>query len=501
MTKTLALIPVDARPVTYDLPKDLAEIAGWNVLTPPKEKLGFLKTPADYSSLFNWLESIASQIDGLIVSMDMILYGGLVPSRVNRDDAETIAARLNRLRDIKKHYPDLKIMAFSSTMRLSNSYVNEEEKDYWNEYGKEIYTYSFHYHRLKTYGQKEDAEIVNDMMEKIPATILSDYLGTRKRHFNMNLSLIEQVTNGVIDLLIFPQDDTSEFGLNIMEQGQLKAEVAHNKLYDRIYIYPGADEVSSVLTARMIYTLEQEAFPTFYPIYSGLQGSLSIAMYEDRSIQESVKGQVFAFGGHTTETPTEADIILGVNVPGGQQGDLALQIKLNDVDTNNRNIGEWLRKLRYYYDKGKPLAVIDVAYANGADPAMIPQLNMLFSLTDLAGFAAWNTAGNTIGTVVAQSALVHLAKKQHLQTDDLKHKQLLLRLLDDYVYQSIVRKRVREDVDESTMTAERLLENVTEHFKAKADTILDKSGFRISHIYLPWDRTFEIGIELDATEK
>lgn len=498
MMKRIALIPVDARPVTYDLPIDLAEISGWELVAPPKEALGFLKEPADFDVLFKWLNEQAGQLEGIVVSIDMILYGGLVPSRINTDDATVIQARLGQLLRLKRNNPTLKIMAFSSTMRISNNYVNEEEKTYWEDYGKEIWTYSYHYHRVQRYGEREDKEIVKAMEQKIPVHILEDYLTSRERNFKVNLQLIDLVQDGSLDLLVFPQDDTSEYGLNIMEQTQLQEKVYQEQLYEKTLIYPGADEVASVLMARMIYLLEKQTFPTYYPIYSGVKGSLSTAMYEDRSIQESVKGQIFALGSHTVESAVEADIILGVNVPGERQGDLALRLHLNKVPTNNRNVGEWVSRLKYYQEKGREIAIADVAYANGADEIMVPQLLAQFSLEDLIGFAAWNTAGNTLGTVIAQSALIHLAKKKSIAAEKLIERQLLLRILDDYVYQSIVRQQVRSEITDE-VNHEQVLEVVNKHLFTEVENLRDvlQCDIKIKNTYLPWHRTFEIGLDLE----
>ncbi|MDC3413811.1 DUF4127 family protein [Aquibacillus sp. 3ASR75-11] len=498
MAKKVALIPVDARPVTYDLPKDLASLAGWELLLPAKEKIGFLKTPADYDYLFQWVDEIAPQVDGVIVSIDMILYGGLVPSRINTDDQSTIQDRLDRFLDIKRKYPQLDMMAFSSTMRLSNSYVNQEEKEYWDQYGKEIWQYSYHYHRYQQHGLKEDEAIVESMKEKIPHAILEDYLKTRERNFTVNMSLINYVADGVLDHLVFPQDDTSEYGLNIIEQQQLRDRLFAKNLQENIFIYPGADEVASVLVAHMIYQLENVTYPTFYPIYSGQRGALAIALYEDRPLQESVKGQIDAFGSHTVESIEDADIVLGINVPGRKQGDVSLRKQLSEIDTNDRNIGEWVKKLSYYYKKRKQVAIADVAYANGADPMMIPYVLQQFSLTELAGFAAWNTAGNTIGTVIAQAALVHLANQQGHDFSKAKNKQLVLRLLDDYLYQTVVRQEVREVMDEPSVTEGELLRKVEELFMTRAVEMVRKidSNIQLESIYLPWNRTFEIGITL-----
>lgn len=501
INRKIALIPVDGRPITYDMPTDLGSIVNWEVVSPDRNILGFLKKPANLNKLQEWIEKIAPTVDAMVVSMDMILYGGLVPSRINSEDSQLIEQRLKNFINFKKNFPSLKIMAFSSTMRISNNYVNIEEKDYWSEYGEEIWAYSYYLHKYKKQKKQKDYDIYTKMNDKIPVEILKDYQWTRNRNFKINTLLINYLEKEQLDLLVFPQDDTSKYGLNIMEQEKLKETIRNKNLINDILIYPGADEVASLLIARTIYILEGERFPTYYPIYNGINGALSTANYEDRIIDESVKGQIYALGSHTVENIEEADIVLGVNVPGEKQGEIALSQNLNRVDTNNRNIGEWLRKLKFYNDKGKSIAIVDVAYANGADMFMIPQLLNTFSLKELFGFAAWNTAGNTIGTVVAQSALFKLAEERKLPVEKTKEKIFLLRLLDDYLYQSIIRQKVRSEVDENEVNNMELLAVVKKNYLLESNKFINDLGlnFELEKIYLPWNRTFEIGMKLNET--
>ncbi|RXJ02178.1 DUF4127 family protein [Anaerobacillus alkaliphilus] len=495
MNKKLALIPVDARPVTRELPRQLAAIGGWEVLVPEKEQLGFLKAAGKVDVLQLWLESVATEVDGFVLSTDMIGYGGLVPSRINTESESVILERFQVLRKLKAQYPEKKMMVFSATMRISNNYVNEEEKEYWSEYGEEIWAYSYYSHRFEKTGCEDSRVLVEELIAKIPVAILEDYQATRQKNFNLNMSLFELVEEGVLDILVFPQDDTSEYGMNIREQEKLAAEVAERSLFSKVFIYPGADEVAGVLIARMIYALEGVKVPLFYPMFSGEKGALSSAMYEDRPIVESVKGQIFAFGSYTVDSSAEADIVLAVNVPGKRQGDLALQKFLGEVDTPDRNIGEWILRVKHHLAKGKAVAIADVAYANGADPALVRRLIGEIAVADLSGFAAWNTAGNTLGTVVAQAAMVHLQRVKGEDCSARLVEQLALRFLDDYVYQAVVRQEVRRQVDDADP---RLLEVVATSFEKHAGEFLERVevGVTVTDIYLPWNRTFEIGLEL-----
>ncbi|WP_257347435.1 DUF4127 family protein [Pseudalkalibacillus decolorationis] len=510
MNRKIALLPVDARPVTRDLPCQLAAIGGWEILVPECEYLGFLKEPGNIKELQQWLEKTVDEVDGLVISIDMLGYGGLVPSRISDASIDEVRSRIQLISKLKEKNPNMKIMCFSATMRISNSYVNEEEKDYWDRYGVELWTYSYYSHRYAKTKDPASKKLVERLKPEIPDWILEDYKNTRERNFAINRTLLDEVESGLFDTLIFPQDDTSEYGMNIQEQELLSQEVLARQLYDNVFIYPGADEVASTLVARMIYDLEDLQKPVFHPFFSGQKGALSPAMYEDRPIAESVKGQVYAFGSFTIESSVGADILLAVNVPGKKQGDLALQKDLDEVDTADRNLGEWLLKVKHYLGTGKMVAIADLAYSNGADPALIPRLLDSSIFKKLTGYAGWNTAGNSLGTVIAHAAMVHLHKNSvKLNESDFTrrhYEQLLLRLLEDYLYQTIVRPQVRDRVNEPDLEEAQLLGEVKQTFLKTANELdLENlfSGFvpSITSIFLPWNRTFEIGLTVRLDER
>ncbi|MFC4777071.1 DUF4127 family protein [Paenibacillus sp. GCM10023252] len=507
MNHTILLLPVDARPVTRELPCQIAHIGGWSVQVPEERKLGFLKSPGDVEWLHAWLKSEAEKAEGLVLSIDMLLYGGLVPSRVNTDSLEAVSARLAIIRELKRLYPAKSIMAFSSTMRISNNYVNEEEKEYWSSYGEELWSYSYYTHHYERTGDVQSQQQVERLLALIPEAILADYLATRERNYLINQELLAYVEDGSLELLVFPQDDTAEYGLNIREQQLLEDEVSKRGLYEQVLIYPGADEVAGTLVSRMIIGLEGVPFPTFYPLYSGEKGALVPAMYEDRPLAESAKGQIFALGGCTVETAAEADLVLALNVPGKRQGDLALQKYLGEVNTADRNIGEWLNRIKRYIGLGYKVAIADVAYANGADEKLVPRLLKVIPVKQLSGFAAWNTAGNTLGTVVAQAAMVYLQSiKPSVEEQEVRRRlqeQLVLRLLEDYVYQSQVRQQVRALGVEGEASAEELLRVVQDAFEPEAKRFMNDyapdAHCEFEQIFLPWNRTFEIGLRTSLT--
>ena len=62
--------------------------------------------------------------------------------KIYKEKCEEILSRIKRLEEIIARQ-SAKIYAFSSIMRISNNNINEEEKEYWSQYGQRIFEYSY----------------------------------------------------------------------------------------------------------------------------------------------------------------------------------------------------------------------------------------------------------------------------------------------------------------------------------------------------------------------
>ena len=123
----ICFIPIDNRPVCYNLAKDICAVdKNIELFIPPREFLGDLTKPAKIEELFQWLENLP-KTDCMIIALDTLAYGGLIPSRRSPDSFEEIKSRIKRLKPLLS---DRKVYAFSSIMRISNNNYNEEEKEY-----------------------------------------------------------------------------------------------------------------------------------------------------------------------------------------------------------------------------------------------------------------------------------------------------------------------------------------------------------------------------------
>lgn len=439
----IAFVPIDNRPVCYTLPEQICAMDGnIRLYMPAREWLGDLTKYADVDKIFQWLKDLP-KVDAIILSLDTVAYGGLISSRRSNDSFEKIRERIEKLKEILKE-KHAEIYAFSSIMRISNNNINEEEKEYWNKWGKKIFNYSFCMDKFGTICKNE-----------VPEEILNDYLSTRKRNFEINKIYLEWQKEKIFNTLIFSKDDCAEYGFNVQEARELE------KLGG--FVKTGADEIPLTLLARSIKGKLKVA-----PIFLEPDCKDLISNYEDVSIEKSVKGQLNLAGCDICE-PCDADILLYVNNFKDKQGEIVMKIPTETFS------GE-------FKTPDKNFMIADVRFANGADNAFVKKLFENDLNENFYGYAAWNTSANSLGSLICGAKVKYFAKSfdksafQKLQT---------VRFLDDWAYQANVRQNLKTpDVDK--ITAEmRHYENV----------VFDKlkSKYKIDYKF-PWNRLFEVEI-------
>lgn len=551
MKPVIALLPMDDRPVNYDYPTYLARLAGYTLHLPPRDWLGNPWRESQHMRLVDWLIKEAESADVLIIALDTLAYGGLIPSRTSREPLESVLDRMSVLKKVKADRPQLPILASSVILRISRANSSEEEKDYWAKYGSAMFRLSYLEHKISL-GEASRQELAerSELFKHIPREIYEDYLAGRQRNHQVNLRMIDWLAEGIFDYLLLPQDDTADYGWNIAEARTLQAILRRRNLTDRAITYPGADEIGSLLLASAV--CKQAGFkPRIYPRYSGILSSSVITSYEDRPIHELVKAHLAPIGGTLTLIPEEADLVLFLNAPAHTQGEASYQwlawngqevlkadppaslqlyveevkadpiyqITRREMETPERSPEELVRAILVELERKRPVALADVAFVNGSDLVLGNLLMQHPESTHLTAYAGWNTAGNTLGTVLAQAVLRLLAKRNGDAPEQTRahFEFLFLRFLDDYFYQARVRslclledlpaldiqpsmerlpspsvKKVEKRVRDRLLLAARELER----FFIDAGVV---KGVKVEHIYLPWQRMFEVGFDVHVS--
>jgi hypothetical protein len=551
---TVAIVPLDDRSVNYECLTLLGEAADLRVLLPPKAWLGTPWRAGSTAELGAWLEAQAGTADALVVAVDTLAYGGLVNSRRSADSLAVVIARLELLRRIKAAHPDLTIFAFNVLMRINRGSDAEEEKPYWATYGADLFRLSVLEDRtaMAVATPLEAAELAA-LRGRIPPALLADYLDGRARNHAINRLMIDWTAAGIFDYLIIPQDDTVDYGWNIAESRALHHYVRQRGLSQRVSIYPGTDETAMLLLARFV-AARRGFTPHVFLRYSGSDAGQVVTAYEDRPMTEMVKAHLGPLGGIVVSSPAAANLLLYVNAPAEGQGNgpdqylLALtdaelaalppavsqQVlayrrspdvagTLRELHTVRRDLPEFVRALAEDLAADRPCAVVDVAFVNAGDAALGDLLLDLPSLSRLAAYGGWNTAGNTLGCVLAQ-AVIRCATEPTATGEALAAhlRFLFLRLLEDLLYMGRLRTQIMIE-DQPALGLPPTMSNVGDQYgpvraivetrlQAAAtdlaarrfvgqvlgggDTQIAVQSVAIANVSLPWQRLFDLTLDV-----
>lgn len=491
MCMKIALIPIDNRPVCYNLAKDIANIDDeLELLLPDRRFLGGLKSIADADAILEWIKSIG-KVDAIVVSLDTIAYGGLIPSRRSKDSISEIKSRLKIFKETFEG--KIKIYAFSSIMRISNNNINEEEKEYWDKYGKEIFEYSYTFH-------KEALD-----MSDVPQEILNDYLATRRRNFEINKMYLEWLEEGFFDTLVFSKDDCAEYGFNVMEAQILQKIIIEKNLCSTkksVFIKTGADEIPLTLFARAIvdFNNNYKKAPKISTEFLVPEDRHLISNYEDISIEQCVQAQLELANCEITEEK-DSDIILLINNFEEQQGEIVMGIKTNEF-LGKFDLPPDLRINESNCLAPKPFMIADVRFANGADNKFVSQLLKKKPGSNFYGYSAWNTSANTLGSLICAGIVRFFAKSYNKESFN---KLQMIRFLDDWAYQANIRQVLRKEETGKRKQSRvgslphhqnrpdfRKLKKAMQPFERKLSNIFNlKSQIKYK---FPWKRFFEIEI-------
>lgn len=498
MADRILLVPLDNRPCTSRFPVQIGAIANFQVLTPPVEWLGDLKEPANEREILRWLKRESYDAVGAVVALDTIAHGGLMASRQTDTPLPEIVDNLTPLREL-----GIPLYGFSVITRLSAHANPEEEKPYWVLYGPAIHRYLVcrHQHALGLL----DEERLADAERAVPAEIMANYLAMRERNHQLNRLMIEWAGEGIFHRLYVTADDSSLFGAHIQEREALQAFVDLRRWDDRVLIYPGADEVATVMMARLVN--DQLGYsPSFFPYWSSPEGERANTMYEGGPLGETLMQQISALGGILAASAADSDCLLFVNAPEQRGGDLFLELELESGCPPK----EFVEQLGLAVDMGTPAAVADLAWANGASDPFVSQMVERTDPTRLLAFGGWNTAGNTLGTVLSQASLrllsLEMGTGDFADQETAHYRFLFERFVDDWLFQGRIRPElgtadlaklgsaVRDEGQRffKTHWEGRQVMRTTPRGQSHPFLIGSLPELRVS---FPWNRGFEVRVE------
>jgi hypothetical protein len=434
----IAFLPLDERPVTRDAFLRLAAVAGAEVLTPAREQLGELKHPADVEALWRWLRGPGAAADLVIASAELLIYGGLVPSRVGHEPVDRCLALADRWREVRAAAPRRPIYLSASNTRLPDSADATEEPDYWAEFGRQIFARSFQEDRYEATGDPASRERAANAAAAVPEAVLDDVRRRRARNLAVLTHLVALAAGGVFDGLLIGQDDAAEYGWTRRDLRAVSAAVTERRAASRVWVSYGTDELTARLLARAVVSARRES-PRVRVVYSAPAYRGVIPRYEGQALDLTVTSHIETAGCRRVDVAPDLCLIVH-NSPGAQR------------EAPDQEPGSWseldgvFAALEDAGAAGVPCALADVRYSNGADRALVARLLNAPRASGVRAYGGWNTTSNTLGMVLAQAVVSPPPAAGRAAAERANRDFVILRLLDDWGYQAVVRQRLAREV-------------------------------------------------------
>ena len=491
-------IPHDSRPIVNKQTIEILEKAGWVVVSPPLELLGDRENLGDPDLLWDWLNQNAKKdITAAVISSDSLLYGSLVGSRKHDYSGDEVLARADLFAEFRKRHKKIPLYVFGSVMRtprtgLASGY---EEPDYYRYYGTNIF-------RLTELMDKQELEGLTPreikefkfLQRLIPQKALEDWMGRREKNFDANKKLIDYARDKTFDYLLLGRDDNAPFS-QTHNEGRKLVEYGRGLGGDKYITTAGIDEIGLVLLARAA-NKQANTSPKVFVKYNWGRGGQTIPAYSDETLDASVNSAIQAAGATLAQEENRADFILAVNTNSdGETFEADNEINDGKAREGTRFFADTVEE---YVNNGCKVIIADVAFANGADNALMNQLKRRGLLFKIQAYAGWNTPTNSSGFALGMGLLSSRMK------DNAVNELLLRRYLDDWAYQANVRAIVAsrlnwlsgdgryEFLNDKRNSAGENCANLLENFAQRnLPRFTGNDNIKVS---FPWNRMFEADI-------
>ncbi|GBG54936.1 hypothetical protein SPFL3102_01195 [Sporomusaceae bacterium FL31] len=509
----IILIPLDSRPACTTFVAELAKIADINVVLPPKEIMDNYKTTADKHALRQWLYKESKDANAAIISIDMLVHGGLLASRQSVGTQSDIDTVIHLLTSIHQERPQLPIYAFSIIPRLliaDNTLTIQHQKN--------MMDYSVLKDQIYTFENPVDIKKLEELEQQIPAEIINNYTMLYQQNMLQNMELIKLVDKNVITNLVIGQDDGQPFGLpNIIKQRLYHYISLSDKLPDKVVLTRGTDEVALTILGKIAAHLKHYQ-PKIFVTYSDENAPYTVMPYMPHSVATTVNEKIKLVDGVQVNTAEQANFILFIHV-GTQKN-------------QNSVLPSAVTKIQTLLNQGYQVALVDLSQDFTSQETVFPLLlRNNIELTKLIAYAGWNTTSNSIGTAITQ-ATVFTATLPDKKTDPAifnlyktNLEFLTARFLDDWYYLKEVQPALNKILkfvnidpyhlgsyyEQTDAVVRRIMQYKSRQllyskaFKNPLTVTTQQGAVSLAvtsldiQTHLPWERTFEIYLRPSLT--
>ncbi len=464
----LAVLPVDSRPCNTQFVHELVRWAGAECVMPPAEAMDDFHRPAPYAMTRRFLETELPLCDAAVISLDHWCFGGLLASRDDQVTTEEALSRVADLRALLRAHPDLPVYMSSIIMRSSISTLSLRDLDAYYA----MTEYSVASDRFERFALPEDREKAENARKRIPEDVLDRVFRVRERNLQVNLASVDLAAEGLVRSVSLLQEDSQLFGLHKKDQRALLQKISETGT-DRVYLRNGADEAGCVSALEALWT-GRAPLPVQI-LYLGAEDF--VAPFEDRPFRENMESACREIGLVQSES---SPVVICVCCPQSSGPE--------EHPVPTACLQDYAQHVSALLEDGRQVYLLDLTRANGGTRELIGAVK---DPGRLCGYSAWNTASNSMGTLLAQvlSDALHGGANRPFFCE---------RLLDDLIYQETIRPEVQKllsDLGEDVFSlndksrAESLLRSVYNRELPGLCPLKTLPRYTVS---LPWSRTFEV---------
>ncbi len=355
----------------------------------------------------------------------------------------------------------------------------------------------------------------SDLYQLSPA-FWQQYLTFRRRKDEINGLLLEAWTKraqteacggGFLALCL---DDSKTTGLNLWEAKFLQERLNG---CSSASVGVGTDETAMLLLARAV--CGRSSLEIVWP-YAGAEEQ--VGRYEGKNLAQVLASQAqwlnAALLPEGQSGPGSAVPQIFIYAPWQSQLEACNQAEAK-ADLPEPLWLAWQQKVAASLEAGKQVYIADLAYANGGSRQLVSWLIQSGTVAKIAGYSAWNTLGNALGTILAWAALAswrracpkfQVSPAEQARLEKEQRRFLLERLLDDYFYQTLIRPQLSAKVggafvllskeQQHTLESE-ILAQEKSYLAQLVQAWPEKKLSPSLKVELPWRRLFEVGLEVE----
>ncbi len=411
----LAYVPLDNRSVNVDRVLYEAESAGFKVVMPEEDlyatrldgqPLNANQTSyGDSQKLMEWILAMDPTTDYFVISLDQLLSGGLVNSRVtNSSDYTDEYAMLDQIIELAKSN---QVYIIDTVARLATCTVGYQ--------GATLNTYEYlrQYNATPRKLLADERLTIKSIVDGYPynengsrISIKSSYADVvknsqlaRERKLHLIDELLSKDDTGRIKYFIGIDDSSSQNTVQTNEINYIK-----KNLGERGFVYSGTDELGMMAVLRLMIDFYGSDVKAAAIYFGNTEESSAGSIYDLETVKQNVEEHLRSIGVAMT-SPETADLqILVLTLPA--KSVLNSKYISAMIDHINRNVAQ-----------GIPTIVINSApnaYSSNLEYRMVRECEMSM----LLAYSSWGTVGNAIGLALGNGISRYLYLHSRSQSSD-----------------------------------------------------------------------------------